>query len=369
MIKTKNSDVIIDNLLVIIYSLAIVFFIFSRSMLNYGLKESYIFLTLFFSISIILKKYSLKDYIFLIIGIGMAFASKSLQCFFMIITLFAAKDVKLYKLLQASVISVLCGLAIVYCLAAIGKIPNILISRNSIIRQSLGMSAPLVFSAYIFYVCVCLTLLYIKKHPVWLTIVFFIVIIFLDQVINARNDELCILFLILIVWVRKLRKSLKSRLFVLACLLSIFIIIMSMFITKIFPYGSSSYFFLENMLSGRLGLQSVLFQEYSPHLLGQYIPQIGHGGNVLDHISNYFYIDNSFLRFLFMNGIAFSLFLFFVFTKQIFKLYEKEYFSYALILLLILVNGISSDTLSLISLNVIILPLFGVNISEYTDLF
>ena len=199
MIKTKNSDAIIDNLMVIIYSLSIVFFIFSRSMINSGLKESYIFLAIFFGISFILNKYSLQDYIFLAIGIGMAFASKSLQCFFMIITLFAVKKVRLYKLLQASVISILCGLIIVYCLSVIGKIPNILISRNNIIRQSLGMSAPLVFSAYVFYICVCLTFLYIEKHPVLLTIIFFITIVSLDQIINARNDELCIFFLILII--------------------------------------------------------------------------------------------------------------------------------------------------------------------------
>ena len=64
---------------------------------------------------------------------------------------------------------------------------------------------------------------------------------------------------------------------------------------------------MDELFSGRLSLQYILLEYYSPLLWGQNITQQGFGGEQ-QTVNNYFYIDNSYARILFMYGIIFFLF-------------------------------------------------------------
>ena len=117
---------------------------------------------------------------------------------------------------------------------------------------------------------------------------------------------------------------------------------------------------MDELFSGRLSLQYILLEYYSPLLWGQNIPQQGFGGEQ-QTVNNYFYIDNSYARILFMYGIIFFLFLMMTLGFRIYKYGTKRAYMLGIILLIILVSGISADSFSLLTQNMLILPLFFIN--------
>ena len=100
--------------------------------------------------------------------------------------------------------------------------------------------------------------------------------------------------------------------------------LISVFITSFLPYTTNLYFKLNNLFSNRLYFQSLLFQRYPLQLLGQYVYQSGYGGGN-NYVFNYFYIDNSFTRMMFLGGILFFVIFILCYLMLIFKLnyYEK----------------------------------------------
>ena len=346
--------------------------IFSRSMFNIGSWFSYvnILLTLvMFIFSFFEFTFTKKDIIWLISGICIATFTYSLSCVLTILIMFSLRKINLKRSIKVIIFTIIISLLIIYFSSKLGIISNISFYRINNLRSSFGMQFPLVFSAYVFYLCVYLTIAYKKKNPIKVTIILLITFFLLSQVVDAINDEYCIALLILSIWFNKLKWSVKSKKTFIntVTVLVLVLIIFSIFISQIIPYSSNIFTDLNNLFSGRLNLQYKLFQNYRPHLTGQYIFQMGYGGQLLNVI-NYFYIDNSFVRFLFMDGILFFIFILWTFLRQIFVLINTSQYVYALILLIILINGISSDTLSQLTQSIIILPLFYVSQSIFAEI-
>ena len=130
-------------------------------------------------------------------------------------------------------------------------------------------------------------------------------------------------------------------------LVSIFIVysicFISVFITNFLPYYSNTYVLLNQLFSGRLGLQYTLNNFYHPTLFGQTIPQVGFGG-ASTAISNYFYIDNSYVRLLFMNGIVLTILVLCLISRLIFDLYKLDLYKQVYIILIIMISGITEDS-------------------------
>ena len=361
--KSDHTQRLIISLPEYMYMIAIVLNIFLRSMFNFGRWGTYIsYIPIVIMVSYCLYKQSFnyKWFLWLILGITISIGTKSLQCLFIILLIFVSPFIDINKIMRQIVTIVFTCLFIIYMSTVVGIIPNLILVRNGITRMAMGTQFPLVFSTYILYSCIYLTLMYYKRYPIKLSVLLLGIVFFLDKVTNSRNDELCILALIVVIGINKLRPYIKKVIINIAYIVTFLLIFISIFITKLVPYSSNIYNFMDELFSGRLSLQYILLEYYSPLLWGQNIPQQGFGGEQ-QTVNNYFYIDNSYARILFMYGIIFFLFLMMTLGFRIYKYGTKRAYMLGIILLIILVSGISADSFSLLTQNMLILPLFFIN--------
>ncbi|MDT9605895.1 hypothetical protein [Lactobacillus johnsonii] len=368
--KKINTNTCVQVMYIIILALNI----FSRSMFSLGNyigvveKISFVLSIIMLLMTVVYSTFSIKFIILMLLGIIVSILSQSIECATMLLILFSLTNVSLNKTIKYSVVAIVICLMIIIISNKLGIIPTIIGIRYNKIRYSFGMQFPLVLSAYILYLSSLITILFHKRHPYFLIMGLIITTIILDVFVNARNDELCILGLALVVLVNKVSKSIIKYVNIGALYLVAGLVLLSMNITNMVSYTSNLYYYFNYLFSGRLNLQYMLFADYHPKLIGQYIPQRGLGGLVFQNVANYFYIDNSYLRFLFMDGIIFFGFIIYIFFSQVILLEKNDLYVYSLILLIILVNGITSDTLSTITQNIIILPLFFRKIEDYKNI-
>ena len=130
----------------------------------------------------------------------------------------------------------------------------------------------------------------------------------------------------------------------------------------ILTYGYSSKMWIlnkiNNILSGRLSVGHIAFENFNVPFFGQIIEQTGNGG--LHHgVYSYFFIDCSYIRVLMMNGLFSFLILvaFLVILSNKF-LNEKAY-SLEIALLFVALSSIIDQHLLEISYNCLLLAMFA----------
>lgn len=81
----------------------------------------------------------------------------------------------------------------------------------------------------------------------------------------------------------------------------VFILLFSMLLSITYQYGNKVWFFFDLLLTGRLGLQHEYYLANGFPLLGVGMKFCGYGCEVYD------YVDNAFLRYVYENGLIFTL--------------------------------------------------------------
>jgi hypothetical protein len=242
----------------------------------------------------------------------------------------------------------------------IGLIPNLLYYRDGVLRQSLGTIYPLTFGGSLFFGCSSFVMANdnTKKNLFKEIIVLFICFLVTFKINAARNDSIFIILLLIVsLLVYFIKDKINKRIVLILIPIVYFITIFSIFITKVFPYYSRTYFYLNQICSGRLDMQSQLFNMYTPKMLGQTIPQVGLGGSQ-GIVTNYFYIDNSYAKYLFIYGILATLLLFYLLSNLLSNLLQDKLYKQAYVVLIIMMAGISEDALVNMSIDVILYVLF-----------
>lgn len=358
-ISKKNVFLKGNNWFYLFYLVAIVMFMLSRSVFNINLKIGYATIFILFFLSLILNKTNGKELLLLLVFLFVSYTTGNIECLCMLLLIFAMRKFPVATNIKYIIMTIFCFLVLIYLCTVFNIIPNLVYYRENAVRYAMGMQFPLVFSGYVFYGCVYLALYYYKMSPLKVFSILILLVVLLDRTTNSRNDELCIILLAIIVLLNKASISVKKSIFSVASGLTALLIIVSMFVTKLIPYKSNIYTSLDMLFSGRLNLQYALFERYTPRLFGQYIPQ--RGWQNLLNFNDYFYIDNSYLRILFMDGAIFFFCLLIIICFKLRDLWRKKLFIVGMILLVVLLNAITSDTFSTLTQNVIILPLFFVN--------
>lgn len=363
---TKNVNFIFPY----IYGFLLFLEIINRSTLSFNGLAGKIFnisLILVLVISIFLIKHSLIEYLWLSIGIiisGLNFyVIKDLHTFFIIIMLFSFRKTSPRSIIKVTLIVTIIMLCILFLCSELNYIPNLSFYRGNLIRQSFGTQYPLVFSVYVFYICMCLSLLYGKNKKVILSALFILVLLFLNKYTNSRNDEISILLLIIVIWIMDLPAKVLYFISKIGTIVYPFLILLSVYITNFVPYTSNLYLFLDRLFSGRLGLQAGIIKLYKLSLFGNTIPQIGLGGQT-QSISNYFYIDNSYMRYMYMDGLIFFIFMLVTIIYTLLKLNRNKLSIIAIFLLIICFNGITSDSFYYMNTS-LLMPLFFICVPNY----
>lgn len=375
---TKLHSFDFNKILIYMYALWALIEVFSRSMFsmaNIFNKLGIVLLFIMFLTSLLFVKHSKVQYGWLMIGLIIALCiwSTTSQNEYMLIVflLFSLSEVSPKNILKPIIKVVTASLFFIFIASKFNIVPNLIYERNGVVRQSLGMQFPLVFSAYVFIILTALVILAQNnnnKYTIKVSLILIICLFFLEKVTNSRNDELSILLLLLIVWCSRINTDvIKNITYFLITFFNITFLI-SIFITKFISYTNNSYYYLDKLLSGRIQMQSILFNYYSIRLFGNNILQIGLGGQAQGSVANYFYIDNSFTRFLFFGGIAFFIFIITTLIVKLIVLNNQSYSLISLSLLVVCINGIGADSLSILSTS-LLLPLFLISTNKYKEDF
>ncbi|GEP18440.1 hypothetical protein [Pediococcus pentosaceus] len=352
---SKNEKSInFDNFFIVLYELIVLTGILQVSMFRYSVSTSFLskiqlgIASILFLIAL-LKKHTLYEYIlgggFVAIAI-INFLHTGYYTYVLLgLIMFSMKEVNVKKLLFATLFTILIGITIIFSLSEIGKLPNLVYYRAGIARQSFGMIYPLSMSTYVFFISVCITLLFRKKKIITVTIL--LILGYLSYIATgSRNDAITIILLaIIVVWDSWLEKiSLLETNF-----LSIIIIMLAVlvnFVTELVPYGTRLYDILNALLSGRMNLQDTLLNSYGVNLFGHYIIENGNGGyEGQERILKYFYIDNSYARLLFLGGLLLFIMVMVIFFWRISTLSREGFVVVALVFAVVCINGFTQESL------------------------
>lgn len=362
--KSKTN---LENMILIIYFIILCLEVFFYSMLSFAVsleKISNTLILFLLIIALITQKHTRIQWILFIVGslicvFSFYFTHTNLDFLYMIIVAFSMSSINPKKILKGSIITVTVSLVIIVLLSFLNVIPNLIFFRDNIMRQSLGTIYPLAFAGFIFYICAALMFIAQKnrKYLLWQILGLVCASAFVFKVNGARNNSINILLLIIAILMQwlptKINKVVSSISIFVVCILTF----TSIFVSNYIPYTSNVYMTLNSLLSGRLQLQYSVSQFYQPKLWGQYIPQIGAGRNLLSSY-NYFYIDNSYMRLLYMGGILIYIFFTVVVALLLYRMIKNRLYLQIYVLLIILLSGISEDALVNLNINIFIPLIF-----------
>ena len=336
--------------LLILFEINVIFGVFSRSTIYYSslFKDAIpIILLGMLVLSFFTNENSLYDLLWLAVGCLITILSSGVignLYLYIVLIAFSMRNTDVLLLLKLTLISLTGAVIFVYLLAHFNRIPNLSFIRNGVFRSSLGMRFPLIFGAYIFYISSLLTILYGNRFPIRISFVLVLLFLFAFNVTNSRNDGFCIAFLILAMAIAHVKTDKLTVICRAGVILVLAISCTIPFITLVFPYGTKGYFFLDKLMTGRLYYQDVLWSYYHPSFLGKNIPQVGLGGTN-GVVMNYFYVDSSITRLLFLGGILFFILLIFTWSKFILFLTKNKIYLFALVMLVIWINGFIEDSM------------------------
>lgn len=357
---TRN---VVDNVLLFLLALEVFLGVCGFSMLNQKFSKiimiQEVVIILIFVLTLFFKKYTLEQAIvgfsiIIVSLLGWIFNGAPKNFLFMSLLIVAGSLLDSKKVIEITGVTSFVALAFVFILSKFNIIVNLTFIRDGIERNSFGMTYPLQFASIVLYGLIMLSMVYFKSRSnyKW-AIALIIIALVLNRYTNARNNVLCllgvaVLFCINFNKIPHIKEITNSSLIIVNVLALI-----TVFITKIFPYGTDAFFKLDNFFSNRLKLQAILFDRYSPRLFGQDIFQVGYGGQT-QVVRNYFYIDSSYTRIFFMAGIIFYILIMYISCRLVVTLSKLGLYRQAWLIMIILINAITENSFSCLGLNLLL---------------
>lgn len=370
MKNNEKSNFDLSNLLFLIaYIPLLVASSLFTSMYNQIIPNSYMNLVVGASMGILLfkvlfvDKNTLFEY-FMFAGIGITFFISSLGSgsrqllIFMVVCLMAKKAnnnavIRTYLVVSISI------LLFVYFSTKIGKIPDLMYTRNLIVRHSYGIIYPTDFAAHVFYICCAYAFLRFEKFNIKDVLFLVFIALILYRQTDARMNAGMIIVLAVVIWLgKKERINYIATKIWLVPLLSFFF---TYFSTKYYNSNSLFFSFLNKFFSGRLGIVQNIMDEYGLKMFGQKVIEHGWGGNgfyLNTNIFKYTYIDSAYMRLWIIYGVLVTFLFIFIFSYLL-KIVKNT--KLVLTIALILITGIIEQHFIDIAYN----PFFIILVSEY----
>lgn len=323
--------------------------------------------------TICLNKFDYRQVIFWLIIFSILlfirFQNKSNDLILLFIMVVGATNINYEKILKTYIVAQILTILLTVFLAYKNIILNLVYYRSGIARTAWGFGYPTTMGAILFYTFLAIAVL--KRFS--LSLIEYILgafLIFLTYLsLNARLD--CTLILIILII-----SLLKNKLFkIVRCLNTWILPIISTvlifgFITvgKLFNSSNSLMISLNSLFSGRLMWSHVAFERYSPKFCGQIVKMQGNGSlsGQLSNASSYFYIDNSFLQILLIDGILLFIIIIVLIWYLFIKWQQNKKISLVIALFLVVISSLVDDLfLSLLS-NFILLSIYA-NTNDFVE--
>lgn len=299
--------------------------------------------------------------IFLFIGVFLAFSAKesrSHDLFNSYIFICGSKNIGLKSIFKTSFWTMLSILFTTIVSSLCGILLNLAYFRNGVFRYSLGESYSTVLSSAVFFICisfVCWNIKNTNKKFIAITCLSVLSIgIFLYVLTNTRNDLFCSIILSIVVCWRYYEKLLKTSFFKFTVLIMPTIIFLWTILSAYFYNPNNKmWYILNDIFSNRLKYVSIASHRFPLRLFGQYIVQRGNG-STLKQVTNYFFIDSSFSRVLFMNGLFSFIFLYITLQLSFILIIKKDkpfYISLLMAFVVTMIEGTFSTMFIIIGFN------------------
>lgn len=193
---------------------------------------------------------------------------------------------------------------------------------NGRIAHAFGSIYRTDFCAHLFFLACCI--IWISRKKIWYAEGIFVLWLawFADRYCAARNSTICLLLLgcgALAIqgardirsWLQKRRKTGRNKkaaswgraLLFCACFSTPVFAAVSVLVSRFYRADVTWMVKLDSVLSGRLNLGKEGFNRYNVKLFGQYVQQIGAGGQT-DPGQTYFFLDVSYVNMLLRLGIV-----------------------------------------------------------------
>lgn len=193
---------------------------------------------------------------------------------------------------------------------------------NGRIAHAFGSIYRTDFCAHLFFLACCI--IWISRKKIWYAEGIFVLWLawFADRYCAARNSTICLLLLgcgALAIqgardirsWLQKRRKTGRNKkaaswgraLLFCACFSTPVFAAVSVLVSRFYRADVTWMVKLDSVLSGRLNLGKEGFNHYNVKLFGQYVQQVGAGGQT-DPGQTYFFLDVSYVNMLLRLGIV-----------------------------------------------------------------
>ncbi|AXQ78534.1 hypothetical protein DDV21_005280 [Streptococcus chenjunshii] len=302
---------------------------------------------IFAIISVFFKKtwsvyFLLVAALFSITGVLVWHATSDTGVLVLAIFLMGAYKIDVRKIITVYLIIIGSIMLLTFISSLLGLIPNLQYIRpdTGIVRNSFGIIYPTDFAAHVFYLYLFSAYLFLWKRPWLLAGVGLFTAWFLIRFSDARLDALTVLItgfiFVLIYYLPKNR--LYHKLMSWSALATVAAAYLSYYLTVHFNPRQPFYAKVNAQLSGRLSLGKRALDLYGIKPFGQVIEFIGNGGST-DSVSNYNFVDSSFLKVMLLYGAVFII-LFIILTtiRSIQSVNSKDYYTLA-VLLAVAVNS------------------------------
>lgn len=309
-----------------------------------------------------LNEFSFKKIMFFIfLGIIFLYAawiSRFHDLFNSYLFIWASAGIDLKKIFKVSFFTMLFTLIITTFSSLVGIIPNLALYRDGTFRYFMGETYTTIFSSIVFFTCVsfvCWNIRTKSKKLVAITFISIIIVGFITYFLtDTRNDLLCSLMLALIVPWRHYEKILKVTF--TRCLILVFPTIVfgwTIISTYFFDMRQPVWNLLNKVFSNRLALDNFASVVYPVTLFGRFIKEHGNGFSAKpSHF--YFFIDSSFARVYFLNGLIAFVFLYVVMQLAFYIMIKQKndvYTAILLVLIITMVEGVFSQLFLCIGFN------------------
>lgn len=284
-------------------------------------------------------------------GISLFVINRDSSIIKLVILLLGATNIDLKKIIRSYFWIILTGMIIMIVLSQLAIVENLVYGRgdgSDTVRNSFGLLYPTNFSARIFILTLCYSYLNDFKLKWWELVSIGLVTYMTLVTTDGRLDVYSILLILIIILVKKMNTN-YQRLLSCASLFVIPFSIIFTFITTVFYNPENKLFFILNrLLSGRLRLGREAFSEYNPFtLFGQVIESNGWGGlegkNL--NLAEYFYIDSSYLKILFYQGVVVFVIMIMIIIYSQYKFFMQKKYNIVFVFALMGIYSIVSEFL------------------------
>lgn len=372
---TNNKKIGFSELIYLLaFSLYFTFCMLDTTMLNNYINSQLRMFITFISILLILfkilflDKYSFINIVIISMFIGVvliiSYISGYKDLLYLSFMIIGAKNVSFKKIIKIYLIIVSSITIIAMIAAHLNIIENIVYYRNGKPRYSFGSIYCTDFASHIFYMI--LAYCYIKGYKLtYLNIlIFFLLGLFTNHYCGARLDSICIFLLCIFLTYLKQRnrKDIKNKANRLIGFILMFSVpisaIIAIYFTDIYNPNNNLLYKINALLTDRLKYGKLGIDIYGFSLFGKQIMMHGNGGTTKD-ISNYFFIDSSYVSIVLRYGVIMLLIFCIYFVLLNRKLLKNNNVLIPIIIAFVAINSIVAHHFTDLAYNVFILCFFS----------